>query len=211
VVVILLALALASGFPSPTASPVPTRKVTLTPIEVASAYTTQCAAKVPPPYAHPSGTVFVGGFTAINPQIGSGTLICSAYQGLVRFDLDGLDAASIVKAMLFYEAKQNYHVDGSTFRGRATCVGAIGATAQSWSAESKPITPTLAESETIRPLRGNFRSPPIDITALLKGHIADIKANGIVLDGTVENLATHLCYAALGHIELRLDITGESI
>ena len=209
-VVILLALALASAFPSPSASPLPTRTVTLTPIEVASAYT-QCTAKVPPPYAHPSGTVFVGGFTAINPQIGSGTVICPAYQGLVRFDLDGLDAASIVKATLFYEAKQNYKVDGTTFKGRATCVGAIGATAQSWSAESKPITPTLTEVESIRPLRGNFRSPPIDVTALLKGHLADVKANGLVLDGTVENLAAHVCLSALGHIELRLEITGESI
>ena len=210
-IVVLLLIALAASFASPSASPVPTRNVTLTPVEVASAYTTQCPAKVPPPYAHPSGTVFVGGFTAINGQTGSGAVICPAYQGLLRFDLDGLDAASIVKATLFYQAKQNYNADGTTNRSRATCVGAIGATAQAWSVEPKPITPTLAEVESLRPLRGDFRSPPIDITALLKGHLADVKANGLVLDGTVENLATHLCYAALGHIELRLEITGASI
>lgn len=205
---VLLAVVAAVFAATESPSPVPTRGVTLTPVEFASAYTTQCAAKIQPPYAHPGGTVFVGGFTTLNGQLDVGQVICPAYQGLVRFDLDGLDAGSIAKASLFYESKQNYDIEGGTGQRRATCVGAIGVTTQTWSAEQKVITPTLPELESLRPLRGNFKSPPIDITTLLKAHLAEIKANGLLIDGTVENIARHHCLAALGHIELRLQIVG---
>jgi hypothetical protein len=189
-------------------SSAPTRSVTLTPVESASAYSTQCAVKVQPPYAHPGGTVFVGGFTSLNGQVNVGAIICPAYQGLVRFDLDGLDAGSIAKALLFYEAKQSYDISGVSSRGRATCVGAIGVTSQTWSPEQKVITPTLPLLDSVRPARGNFKSPPVDITAFLKEHLAEVKTNGLVFDGTVENLAVHHCLAALGQIELRLQIAG---
>jgi hypothetical protein len=205
---VYIVLVLVSAIVVAVESPVPTRSVTLTPVELASAYNIQCAAKVQPPYAHPAGTVFVGGFTVLNGQIGVGATICPAYQGLVRFDLDGLDAGSIVKASLFYEAKHSYSLDGSSFGRGPTCVGAIGATTQTWSVEQKAIAPTLPEIESMRSLRGNFKSPPIDVTPLLKAHLTEIKANGLLLDGTVENIARHVCLAAVGHIELRLQITG---
>jgi hypothetical protein len=205
---VLSAAIVAVESPGPTPSMAPTRSVTLMPVELASAYSTQCAAKVQPPYAHPGGTVFVGGFTTLNGQIDVGQVICPAYQGLVRFDLDGLDAGSIVKATLFYEVKQNYNMDGSTGQRRAPCVGGIGVTTQTWSPEQKAITPTLTELDSLRPLRGNFKPPPIDITTFLKTHLAEVKANGLLLDGTVENIARHHCLAAVGHIELRLQIVG---
>ena len=57
-------------------------------------------------------------------------------------------------------------------------------------------------------LRGNVKGPPVDVTALLKAHLAEVKANGLLLDGTVENPAAHRCFAAVGQIELRLGIAG---
>jgi hypothetical protein len=189
-------------------SPMPTRSVTLTPADMANAYTTQCAAKTQPPYAHPGATVFVGAFTVQNGQIDAGQTVCPAYQGLVRFDLDGLDAGSIVKASLFYESKQNYDVGGAFSHRRVSCVGGIGVTAQTWSSEPKAITPTLLEVDSVKPPHGTFKSAPVDITALVKGHLAEVKANGLVLEGGVDNSAVHHCLAAEGQIELRLQIVG---
>jgi len=196
----------------PTPSAMPVRTVVLTPVEFASAYTYQCGGAPQPPYAHPPSTVFVGGWTGARSLNGGAyarsQLICSVYQGLVRFDLDGLDAASISSARLFYESKQNYFVDGTIDRNRALCIGGIGVTAQSWSSDEKSITPTLEELDALRPPHANFKSPPIDVTALLRAHLDDVKANGLTLDGTVENVSTLHCLAAIGHLELRLAISG---
>jgi len=199
----------------PTPSAVPVRTVVLTPVEFASAYTYQCGGAPQPPYLHPPSTVFVGGWTGVRQPgafVGGAAAraatICSVYQGLVRFDLDGLDAASISSARLFYESKQNYFVDGTTDRNRALCIGGIGVTAQSWSSDEKSITPVLEEVDALRPPHANFKSPPIDITALLRAHLEDVKANGLTLDGTVENVSTRHCLAAIGHLELRLAISG---
>jgi len=204
---------LLTSLPTPTA--VPVRTVVLTPVEFASAYTYECGGAPQPPYAHPPSTVFVGGWTGArqpglygNNATARSQTICSVYQGLVRFDLDGLDAASISSARLFYESKQNYFVDGTTDRNRALCIGAIGVTATSWSSDQKAITPILEERDTLGPPHANFKSPPIDITALLRAHLEDVKANGFTLDGTVENVSTRHCLAAIGHLELRLSITG---
>jgi hypothetical protein len=205
-----LAVLIAAATATPSAGP--TRSVTLTPVEYASAYTTQCAAKTQAPYPHPGSTVFVGAFTVQNGEIGVGTVICPAYQGLVRFDLDGLDAGSIAKASLFYESKQNYEIGGSFSHGRVSCVGGIGVTTQAWSPEQKAITPTVPELDALRPPHGGtFRSTPVDITALVKEHLAEVKANGLLLSGSLENAGVHHCLAAEGQIELRLQIAGPAL
>jgi hypothetical protein len=145
--------------------------------------------------------VFVGGI------VRNGAL-CSVYQGLVRFDLDGLDAASIVSAKLFYQSKQNYFADGSTDRNHALCIGTIGTLKQAWSSEEKSITPMLVQDDSLRSPHPNLKGPPIDVTALLKAHLDEVKANGLAFDGTVENVATRHCLSALGQIELRLAIVA---
>lgn len=186
---------------SPSATPVAVRTVTLTPVEVASAYTKDCAGSLQPPYPHPTGTIFVGGLMR-------GQTICPAYQGLVRFDLDGLDAASIASARLFYSAKQNYNMDGTTDRTRATCIGSVGTTGQAWMSEEKAIQPVLEARDVVRMPRGTFKSPPIDVTAFLRAHLDDVKANGLIFNGTVENPSTRRCLAAIGQLELRLGISA---
>jgi hypothetical protein len=205
---VLGAAVVALASPAPTPSTAPTRSVTLTPAETANAYNTQCAAKVQPPYGHPGGAVFVGAFTVLNGQIDAGQAVCPAYQGVVRFDLDGLDVGSIVKASLFYESKQNYEIGGALSHRRVACVGGIGVTAQTWTPETKPITPTLPEVDGVKALHGTFKSTPVDITALVKAHLAEIKANGLVLDGAVDTSGVHHCLCAVGGIELRLQIVG---
>ncbi|HZV79304.1 MAG TPA: hypothetical protein VFF60_06755 [Candidatus Binatus sp.] len=186
---------------SPASSPVPTRTITLTPVDFASAFTNECGGAPTPPFAHPPNTVFVGGI------VRNGAL-CSVYQGLVRFDLDGLDAASIVSAKLFYQSKQNYFADGSIDRNRAICVGAIGTLKQSWSSEEKSITPILVQDDSLRSPHPNLKGPPIDVTTLLKTHLDEVKANGLAFDGTVENVASRHCLSALYQIELRLAIVA---
>ena len=204
----ILSAAAALASPSPTPSAVPTRTVTLTPAEMANAYSTQCAVKVQPTYAHPGDTVFVGAFTTLNGQADAGQVVCPAYQGLVRFDLDGLDAGSIFKASLFYESKQNYEIGGALSHGRLSCIGGIGVTEQTWSPEPKALTPTLLEVDSVKALHGTFKSAPVDITALVKAHLAEVKANGLVLDGGVQSTTVHHCLSAEGQIELRLQIVG---
>ncbi|MBV8170866.1 MAG: hypothetical protein JO219_02935 [Candidatus Eremiobacteraeota bacterium] len=185
---------------SPAATSVPVRTVTLTPVEYANAFSTACGSPQPPA-AHPANTVFVGGI------IKNGN-VCSLYQGLIRFDLDGLDAASIVSARLFYQAKQDYFADGAPDRNRALCIGSIGTLKQSWSSEEKSITPILSQDESLHAPRTNLKGPPIDVTPLLKTRLDEIKTNGLAFDGTVENIATKHCLAAIGQIELRLSIVA---
>lgn len=210
---VLLVLALCAAFSdamaassSPTTPQ--TRDLTLRPVEMASAYNLDCTTF--PPYQHPTGTVFVGAFTEYPNVFGAtvpvGTEMCEAYQGLVRFDLSDVDVASIVSATLSYWSEENYNFDGTTSRNRATCVGGIGATTRAWDASQRRIMSLLDGVDHFQPPRGTFISPPIDITAFLKDHMSEIRANGLVLDATVENFSTHLCYAAIGRIELRLDL-----
>ncbi len=195
------AFAMLAASPTPTPTPAQVRTITLTPVELASASAKECAGPLAAPYAHLSGTIFVG-------VVIRGQTTCPAYQGLVRFDLDGLDAASIASAKLFYESKQNYKADGSTERGRALCVGAIGTTAASWTSDEKPISPPLEMKDLFRPARGPFKAPPLDVTAFLRAHLDDVKANGIVLNGALEDPTARRCLAAVGQIELRLGISA---
>lgn len=187
---------------APSAVPATIRTVTLTPVEVASAYAKDCGGvALQPPYPHAAGTVVVG-------ALSTGQMICPAYQGLVRFDLDGLDAASIASARLFYESKQNYNAEGRTERGKSACVGSVGTTGQTWNAEEKTIAAVLAERDTVHLPRAAFRAPPVDIAPLLRAHLDEVKANGLVFSGTVEVPSMRHCLAAVGHIELRLGISA---
>ena len=208
---IVVWFALLAAFASPSASPVPTRNVTLTPIETMSAYGAPCSAKPQAPFAHPSGTVFVGAITVANAPPATGTIVCSAYQGLARFDLDGLDAASIVKATLFYESKQGYEIDGAVMRKHSPCIGSVGVTNDAWMPEPRPISPIVPELETFKLSHGSFKSPPVDITAFVRAHVSEVKANGLVLDGAIDDPPARSCLAAVGHIELRLEITGAAL
>jgi hypothetical protein len=200
-VALCAAFALLAASPAPTPTPAQVRTITLTPVELANAYVKECSGPLAPPYAHLSGTIFVG-------VVIRGQTICPAYQGLVRFDLDGLDAASIASAKLFYESKQNYNPDGSTERGHTLCVGAIGTTAASWTSDEKPISPPLDMKDLFRPARGPFKAPPLDVTAFLRAHLDDVKANGLVFNGALENLTARRCLAAIGQMELRLGISA---
>jgi hypothetical protein len=186
---------------TPTPSALPVRSVTLPAVEFASAYTSGCPGAAQPPFAHPANTVFVG-------AVAHGQTICTFYQGLVRFDLDGLDAASIASARLYYAAKQNYSLNGSTEKGRAVCLGSIGTVAQPWNADEKALTSTLSQRDALRPPHVNLNGPPIDITAFLRAHLEDVKSNGFAFDGAVGAVPAHYCFAALGQIELRLGISG---
>ena len=201
-VALCAAFALLAASPAPTPTPAQVRTITLTPVELASAYAKECAGPMAAPYAHLSGTIFVG-------VLIRGQIACPAYQGLVRFDLDGLDAASIASAKLFFESNQNYNSDGSTERGHTLCVGAIGTTSASWTSDEKPISPPLDTKDLFRPARAPFKAPPLDVTAFLRAHLDDVKANGLVFSGALENPTAHRCLAAIGQLELRLGISAQ--
>ncbi|MBV8222228.1 MAG: hypothetical protein JO293_02620, partial [Candidatus Eremiobacteraeota bacterium] len=128
--------------------------------------------------------------------------------GLVRFDLDGLDSASIASARLYYAAKQNYTLAGASEKGRTPCLASVGTVTQTWSGDEKALTPTLSQRDSLRAPRVNLDGPPIDITAFLRAHLDDVKNNGFAFDGGVGSSSAHYCLAALGQIELRLGISG---
>jgi hypothetical protein len=48
----------------------------------------------------------------------------------------------------------------------------------------------------------------LDVTAFLRAHLDDVKANGLVFNGALENPTAHRCLAAIGQIELRLGISA---